>query len=381
MVQTIHMSIALTGAIVFDGDTFLERCAVVIDRGRIVAVVPDKKLPANTKTIDLKNGYLVPGFIDVQVNGGGGALLNGKPDIETVKRIAASHRKFGTTGMLPTVISDSPAVITSAIEAVTQAVAENFPGILGIHIEGPFLDKARKGAHAARYIRDITTQDIKQITSITCGTVMLTVAPNRVSPKHIRKLSRSGVHVSLGHSDATCDEAIEAVAAGASAFTHLYNAMSQMTGREPGMVGAAMACNAFVGLIADGHHVHAAALRAAIQAKGIDRCMLITDAMPTAADGPASFTLQRRRVARKRGMLTLADGTLAGSNLTMDKAVRFCVQTLGLDLGHILRMASRTPAEFLGRGKDLGHIAPGYLANLVHLDKNLKVKQTWINGK
>jgi N-acetylglucosamine-6-phosphate deacetylase len=373
------MVFSLTGATVFDGDVFLKDAAVMVDGDKIVSV-GSVETGLQGEIVRLNGGFLVPGFIDVQVNGGGGALVNDNPSIDTVRLIASAHRKFGTVGMLPTVITDAPDVISAAIHAVSGAVGENVPGVLGIHIEGPFLDVVRKGAHAARFIRKMTTRDIKDMESAACGIVVTTVAPNCVSPKQIAALVSSGNRVSLGHSDASSVQALTAVRAGATAFTHLYNAMSQMTGREPGMVGAALSCDAYVGLIADGHHVHPDTIRATFRTKGAKRCMLITDAMPTAAGGPASFMLQKRKVTRRRGRLTLADGTLAGSNLTMDEAVRFCVTTVGLELSDALQMASRTPATFLGRGTKLGRIKPGYLASLVHLSDDLHVLQTWING-
>ena len=228
----------------------------------------------------------------------------------------------------------------------------------------------------------MTEADVMQIAGADCGSVMLTLAPNRVSPELIRILTERGILVSLGHSEATAEEAQAALAAGARAFTHLYNAMSQLNGREPGMVGAAlMDAGSFVGLIADGHHVHDLALKLALQVKPRERIMLITDAMPTAAGGPDSFSLQGRRVLRKDGRLELEDGTLAGSDLTMDAALRYCVSKLGVVLAGALRMASLSPARFLQRGHELGRIAPGYLASLVHLGEDLNVLQTWIDGK
>lgn len=376
------MAFALSGARIFTGDSFLDGHAVVIEGSRIAGVVPE----AEARGLDqrhLEGGLLAPGFIDVQVNGGGGALLNGEPTSETVRQIARSHRRFGTVGLLPTVITDAPSVIRAAVGSVVQAMAEGEPGVLGIHIEGPFLDIARKGAHAARFIREMEEEDVAEFLGFAqrCP-VMLTLAPNRVTPAQVKALSEGGVLVSLGHSDATVAEARQALAAGASAFTHLYNAMSQLTGREPGMVGAALSdTSSFVGLIADGHHVHEAALRVAIGAASPSRLMLVTDAMPTAAGGPDSFTLQARVVTRNNGRLELSDGTLAGSDLTMDQAVRYCVGTLGTGLAEALRMASLNPAHFLRRGDELGRIRTGHLASLVHLGDDLHVQQTWINGQ
>lgn len=376
------MAFALTGARVFDGERINDGLAVVIEGGCIVDVVANENLSMGIKRHNLDGGLLVPGFIDVQVNGGGGGLLNDNPTIDTVRRIAESHRKFGTTGLLPTVITDAPDVLSKAIAAVKAARAENVPGILGIHIEGPFLDKERRGAHALRFIREMTEADVTQITAIDCGSVMLTLAPNRVAPTLIKSLAANGVFVSLGHSEASLAEVTNALASGARAFTHIFNAMSQMNGRDPGMVGAALADpHSFCGLIADGYHVHDAAMRVALAAKPKDRMMLITDAMPTAAGGPDSFELQGRAVQRVNGKLLLADGTLAGSNLTMDEALRYCVERLGVVLEDALQMASLNPAAFLGRDRELGRIKPGYLASLVHLDDGLHVLETWIDGR
>ncbi|WP_421693563.1 N-acetylglucosamine-6-phosphate deacetylase [Aestuariivirga sp.] len=375
------MAYALTGARIFTGEHWLDDHAVIIDGAHIADVVPHAETAAHERR-DLGGGLLAPGFIDVQVNGGGGALLNGNPSVETVRTIARAHRRFGTVGLLPTVITDAPVVISSAVESVSRAMAEGEPGVLGIHIEGPFLDVARKGAHAARFIREMEEMDADEIIRFAARCpVMLTLAPNRVKPALVQRLAQAGVLVSLGHSDGTYAEAQLALAAGAAAFTHLYNAMSQMNGREPGMVGAALADpNSYVGLIADGHHVHEAALCVALAAKDLSRMMLITDAMPTAAGGPDRFMLQGREVTRRNGRLELSDGTLAGSDLTMDAAVRHCVQALGLDLATALRLASLNPARFFRRAHELGRIAPGFLASLVHLDQELNVTQTWING-
>ena len=376
------MAFALTGARVFDGERINDGLAVVIEGACIVDVVANENLSMGIKRHNLDGGLLVPGFIDVQVNGGGGALLNDNPTIDTVRRIAESHRKFGTTGLLPTVITDAPDVLSKAIAAVKAARAESVPGILGIHIEGPFLDKERRGAHALRFIREMTEADVTQITAIDCGSVMLTLAPNRVAPTLIKSLAANGVFVSLGHSEASLAEVTNALASGARAFTHIFNAMSQMNGRDPGMVGAALADpHSFCGLIADGYHVHDAAMRVALAAKPKGHMMLITDAMPTAAGGPDSFKLQGRAVQRVNGKLLLADGTLAGSNLTMDEALRYCVERLGVVLEDALQMASLNPAAFLGRDRELGRIKPGYLASLVHLDDGLHVLETWIDGR
>ncbi len=375
------MVFALAGARMFDGTTFHDGMAVIVDGKRVSDVVPEASVSASIPSKQLDGGVLAPGFIDVQVNGGGGALMNDNPTVDVVQRIAKAHRHFGTTGLLPTVITDAAAVTTAAINAVREARAGGVPGVLGIHVEGPFLDVQRKGAHDAAFIRILTNQDIQFLADADCGTLMLTLAPNRVSPAQIAALVNAGIIVSLGHSESNFETVMAALAAGAAGFTHLFNAMSQMTGREPGMVGAALSdAGSHIGIIADGHHVHDMSLKLAMFATSPDRFMLITDAMPSAAGGPDHFELQGRAVTRVQDRLVLDDGTLAGSNLTMDVALRYCVNTLGVDLGTALRMASTNPARFLGLQDQLGRIVPGALASLVHLDKDLNVMQTWIEG-
>lgn len=372
--------IVLSGARIFDGEHLLDDHAVVVEGARIAAIVPHSERPDDAVR-DLGGGLLAPGYIDVQVNGGGGVLFNDDPTPEGIARIAAAHRNHGTIGLLPTLVTDTPQVTAAAI-AATREARRLTPAALGIHLEGPFLDPRRKGAHELSYIRSLERDDVATIAKANCGAVMLTLAPNRVGTESIAELARHGVLVSLGHSDASYDEARSAVEAGARAFTHLFNAMSAPTGREPGMVGAALDLDeAFVGLIADGHHVHEANLRIALAAKRRDRFMLITDAMPPAAGGSDHFELQGRRVTCADGCLRLDDGTLAGSVLTMDEAVRYAVNVVRLPLVDALAMASRVPATFLRRDTELGRIAPGYLASLVHLDDELRVLETWIEGR
>jgi N-acetylglucosamine-6-phosphate deacetylase len=372
--------IVLSGARIFDGEKFLDDHAVIVEGERIAAIVPYAQRPQGVAG-DLAGGLLAPGYVDVQVNGGGGVLFNEDPTPEGIARIAAAHRRYGTVGLLPTLVTDAPQVMAAAITAVREA-RRRTPATLGVHLEGPFIDPRRRGAHDLKYVRDLAPDDIATISSAECGAVMLTLAPNRVGLESIAELVRRGVLVSLGHSEASYEEARAAIEAGARAFTHLFNAMSAPAGRQPGMVGAALdLADAFVGIIADGHHVHEANLRIALAAKRLDRFMLISDAMPPAAGGPDHFDLQGRPVTRADGCLRLDDGTLAGSVLTMDEAVRYAVNVLGLDLGDALAMASRVPATFLRRDSDLGRIAPGYLASLVHLDDELRVCETWIEGR
>ena len=375
------MRFALSGARVFDGEAFHDRAAVVVEGSHIVDLLALEKVPPTIERRALDGGLLVPGFIDVQVNGGGGALLNQTPSVAGVRTIADAHRRFGTTGLLPTVITDALNITKAAIQAVREARQQGVAEVLGIHIEGPFLDIVRKGAHDQQFIRPISDSDVALLAEAHCGSVMLTVAPNKVPPGIVAMLAEAGIRVSLGHSDAGYAEVRAALDAGATSFTHLFNAMSQLSGREPGMVGTALADNkSFIGIIADGHHVHDESLKLALACTSPERFMLITDAMPPAAGGPDDFVLQGRRVSRVNGRLQLPDGTLAGSNLTMDEALRHAVNKLGISLPHALQMASRNPARFLGRG-DLGVIRAGALASLVHLSDNLEVLNTWVEGQ
>lgn len=373
---------ALKGARLFDGEAFHNHRAVVVADGRIERILPSEQLDHDIPVSDLAGGVLAPGFIDAQVNGGGGALLNDRPSVGVIRRMSEAFRAYGTTSMLPTVITDTPEVIRQAADAVAAARRQGVPGIMGIHIEGPFLDPRRAGAHPPQYIRAITPEDIAWLKGLDCGIVLLTVAPSHVSPEIIGSLTEAGIIVALGHSDANATEAQAALAAGARGFTHLFNAMSQLQNREPGMVGAALAdASSYCGIIADGHHVHPLVLKLTLKMKPSGSLFLVTDAMPPAAGGPPRFALQGREVIARNGRLELKDGTLAGSILTMDEAVRFCVAILGLDLAEALRMAALYPARFLKVDGDLGRIVPGHRANFVHLTDALAVTRTWIDGE
>jgi N-acetylglucosamine-6-phosphate deacetylase len=375
---------AMTASQVFDGERMREQAIVVIDGPRIIDVLDRRVVGSQLPFRDLGGGILAPGFIDLQVNGGGGVLFNDTPTVEGAMAIAAAHRRFGTTSLLPTVITDAPEVMQAAAAAVSQAIKQRAPGIIGIHIEGPYIDVNRKGAHDARFIRKPTEQDVAWLCGLECGHVLVTVAPNCVSPDVIGQLYDADVIVSLGHSDANADQAIAALAAGATGFTHLFNAMSQMTGRAPGMVGTALADpDPCCGIIADGHHVDPITLRTAIRAfatKPHAFLYFVSDAMPSAAGGPPRFELQGRPVEVVKGRLQLADGTLAGANITMLDAVRYGIAQLDLSLEESLRMASLRPAQYIGRGHTLGRVKAGTSANLVHLSDTLDVLETWIDG-
>lgn len=373
----------LRDARLFDGERFLEDHAVVLENDRIAAVIPAHSVDPNAASEDLGGGILAPGFIDAQVNGGGGVLFNEKPDLEGATAIARTHRRCGTTGLLPTLITDVPEITARAIAAVREAVTRGaVPGVIGLHLEGPFLAPGRKGAHSESLIRKMADEDVEQLLSTGLETLLVTVAPDQVEPRLIRRLVDGGVTVSLGHSNADYDTLCAAVDAGARGVTHLFNAMSPMSHRAPGMVGGALdRGELWCGIIADGHHVHPAVLRAALRAKaGPGRLYLVTDAMPTVGCAEDEFVLNGRRVLRKDGQVTLEDGTLAGSDLDMAQAVRFSIKELALPPSEALRMASLYPAQFLGLEDRFGSLRPGYRADLVLLDDDWRVKRTWIAG-
>jgi len=355
------------GATLFDGVSMLEDSAVVTEAGRIIAVTPVAERPRNGAQIDLGGGVLSPGFVDWQVNGGGGVLFNAEPTPQAIQKIAAAHRKFGTTAILPTLITDAPAVLTEGLKAARAAQTQTRSS-LGIHVEGPFIDANRKGAHRADFIRPMLQSDVAALINAKSGSMVVTLAPNKVSAAHIQALSASGIVVSLGHSEASAEEAEAGFAAGARAVTHLFNAMSQMQGRSPGLTGAALARTDIIcGLIADGLHVHATALRAAIGAKGPRRIALVSDAMPPAAGGRDYFDLQGRPVSRAGNRLTDETGALAGAAIVMHDAVIYCVATLGIPLKDALTMATSTPARLLGLEREVGALAIGARADLIHL--------------
>jgi N-acetylglucosamine-6-phosphate deacetylase len=371
----------INGRIVAQG-RILTAHAVVIEDGWIADIVTDEDSSLKGLVVhDLKRMLLLPGFIDTQVNGGGGVLFNDDPSIETIRRIAAAHRKFGTTGFLPTLISDDLAKVKRAIEAVAAAVKEGVPGVLGIHIEGPFLSPARKGVHDAAKFRTLDEEAFALVTSLKTAKTLVTLAPEMTTPEMIARLAGADVIVAAGHTNASYDKMREALACGVTGFTHLFNAMSQLTGREPGVVGAALSdAGSYCGVIVDGRHVHPDVLKLALKCKPHDRFMLVTDAWSNVGTDLTTFKLQGATITIKDGVCMDENGTLAGSAIDMSRAVRNAVDLLGLDLHGAVTMASRAPASFLGLGDRYGEIAKGLRANFVAADDAMTVRETWIDG-
>ena len=376
------MTTALVNGRVLGDAGFLEGKAVLLDGGGIAAVVDegDARL-RDADRVDLDGGWLLPGFLDAQVHGGGGVLLNNTPTVEGIATIARAHRRFGTTGLLPTLISDRIETMRAAIAAVREAIAQGVPGVLGIHLEGPYLAPARKGTHDASVFRVPDADEIALATSLDNGVTLLTLAPERVPAAALRELVARGAIVAAGHTAGTHADIRAGLAAGVRGFTHLYNAMTPMTGREPGVVGAALEDpHSWCGIIVDGVHVHPASLRVALAAKPRGKLFLVTAAMPMVGAARPSFERYGETITAVDGVVRNAAGALAGSALDMAGAVRNCVHLLDLPLAEAARMASRYPAQFLGLDARRGRIAPGCAADLVLLDEALEVRATWIAG-
>lgn len=377
------MTTALTHARVLTDAGWRHDLAVLIEGEQIAGLLPmtDPRL-RDIPLQDLDNAMLVPGFIDVQVNGGGGVLFNDAPTVETIRRIGAGHRRYGTTGFLPTLISDDIDVMRAALAAVEQALSEGVPGVLGIHLEGPYLAPARKGVHDLKYFHAPGSAEIELLCAPRRGVRLLTLAPDQVPQESISELAAAGLVICAGHTAADYATTRAALAAGVRGFTHLFNAMTPFGSREPGVVGAALEdADSWCGLIVDGVHVHPASLRVAIAAKPRGKMLLVTDAMPPVGSDSPDYVLNGETITVRDGVCQTAAGVLAGSALDMASAVRNAVQLLGLPLEEAARMASTYPAEFLGMGDTLGRIAAGYQADLIVLDDDYRVVQSWIAGR
>ena len=375
---------ALTGARIFDGDLWHEDSALLIADGKVAAIAPLRDVPSDARAVPMDGLSLVPGFIDLQVNGGGGVLLNEQPDVEGIRTICAAHARFGTTGLLPTLITDTVEVTTRTIAAGLAARQAQVPGFLGLHLEGPHLSVARKGAHDPNLIRPMEDADLARTVEARKGldALLMTLAPENATSDQIAALHAAGVTVSLGHSDCSYRTAAAAVSAGASMMTHLFNAMSPLGHREPGMVGAALDLgHVNAGLIADGFHVDPASIGVALRAKrGPGRIFLVTDAMSTIGTAMTRFFLIGREIFREGGRLTLADGTLAGADIDMASCIRFMRDHAGIDLEEALRMASLYPAEAIGMTGRKGRLTHGHDADFAVIDGDVNVVSTWIAG-
>lgn len=376
----MNQRLALVGSRIFDGSEFRDGAALLVDNGRIGGIANIDSIPFGYSRVQLRDGFLAPGFVDLQVNGGGGVLFNDDLSPEAIAAICAAHLRFGTTAILPTLITDVEEKTGAAIAAVKAA--KQTAGCIGLHLEGPHLSMARQGAHDPQLIRPMTANDLLRLTRANLPTLLTTVAPESVTNAQISKLVMAGIIVSLGHSDCDCDLALTAVESGATAVTHLFNTMSGLSHRQPGMVGAALNDGRlWAGLIADGIHVDPVAIKIALRAKqGPGRIFLVSDSMSNIGTSMTKFLLAGRWVHLEGQRLVRANGTLAGANLTMIGAVRFMVEQIGIDLAEALRMASYYPAKVIGREKDFGCFATGTRADILHLSEELELINVWQNG-
>lgn len=372
---------AVAADVVFDGEKKHDDLAVVIEGQQIAALTPRSDLPSSIEVYNVPQGaWLAPGFIDIQVNGGGDVLFNADPTPAALTKIAQAHRKFGVTSFLPTLITDCDEAMAAALGAVSAVMARE-PGILGIHLEGPFLSPQKPGVHRREFIRRPQYHHRQMLGSFRTGVLLVTLAPEEAPDGFIAELVAAGAKVSLGHSMATYEQTRAAMAEGLTGFTHLFNAMRPLSAREPGPVAAALESPlAYYGMIVDGEHVAPAMLGLAM--RGVGRPMLVSDAMPPVGGMKAEFDLLGAPITVRDGSCRTQEGALAGSSIEMASAVRNCVRLLGLPLERVLRCASRHPAEFLGLGRSLGRLAPGYRADMAAFDPtDISVSNAWVAGE
>jgi N-acetylglucosamine-6-phosphate deacetylase len=373
----------LRGARVLTEAGLLDDVALLIENEIILDILPAQTVTDAAVAQDAlpEGAILAPGFIDVQANGGGGFLFNETPTIEAACAIAAAHRRFGTTSLLPTVITDRREVMEQAAAAARTARFIPNSGVAGVHLEGPFISPKRPGVHSAALIRRMDASDAAWLSALGTATpLLLTLAPEEVEDRFLEQMATAGVVVSAGHTAADAERVAAVLSRGVRGFTHLYNAMPPIAGREPGPVGAALLDDtAWCGLIVDGVHVHATSLRLALAARPESRMILVTDAMSVLGTPAETFALYGATILRRNGRLEREDGTLAGADLDMAAAVRNSVSLLGLGIERALRMASTYPADFM-RFVDRGRIVPGLRADLVCLTDSLEVLGTWVGG-
>ena len=373
---------ALVGAALHTPEGIVSGRALLLAEGAIRDIVAEDAIPADARVTRLAGGTLAAGFIDLQVNGGGGAMFNDAPTAATIAAIGRAHRARGTTGFLPTFVSGPRAAMARAVAAVREAMDAGEPGVLGIHFEGPHINPARRGAHDGRQIRPPAEGDIALLASLGAGRTLVTLAPECVAPADIAALAARGVIVAAGHSEADAGTIDRAAAQGLTGVTHLFNAMGPLGHREPGAAGAALTRDSLAcGIIADGAHVCWEVLRLAWRAKPRGTLFLVSDAMaPVGAPDTETVRIGDETARIVDGCLRLADGRLAGSLLDMGEAVRNCVVHAGIPLEDALAMAAAWPADFLGVGEERGRLAPGLRADLVWLGNDLRVRATWIGG-
>ncbi|WP_114010757.1 N-acetylglucosamine-6-phosphate deacetylase [Cohaesibacter intestini] len=377
-------SVAYSAKHLFDGEHFHDDVALLVRNGSVAGLASLSDVPDGYALHDHVSDLLVPGFVDLQVNGGGGALLNDTPTKDAIETICSANARFGTTSVLPTLITDAPEVRDAVLAAGAEAKRAKVPGFLGLHLEGPHLSRSRKGAHVEDFIRPMDDADLAALTKAvgTFGQAMTTVAPENVTLDQVKALVAAGWKVSVGHTDCKAADAKAYFEAGASMVTHLFNAMSQMGNREPGVVGAALTSDTvWCGLIADCVHVDPLSMAIALRAKqGAGRIFFVTDAMSPTGTDATEFILGGRTIYRRDGRLTLADGTLAGADIDMLSMIKLAHERLSLSLADVLKMASLYPSQAIGAANK-GHLRTGADADFVLMGADLSLHSTWIGGQ
>ena len=375
------MKQALIGAQLFSGKEFFDNRALLIDGENIIDIINEHDIPKNFEIQKLNGGILSPGFIDLQVNGGGGKLFNNSPDKESLNTIIEAHQHFGTTSIMPTVISDSLNVLKRCTTTISEEI-ENNKSLLGVHIEGPFFNVKYRGVHQKQYINTINSDYLNLFENLKDFPVMLTLAPECISTKQLKHLKSLGFKILAGHTDASYDQLEEAIKYGLDGFTHLFNAMGQISAREPGVVGSALTFdNATASVIVDLHHVHPSLIQMAYKQKPQGKLFFVSDSMATIHHGEPSFELYDEIVSESKGRIINSEGKLAGSSITQIDAIKNAYQSCNIPLNEALAMASRYPAEYLGVANYLGSLKSGYRADLTHFDLDFQVQNVWVAGK
>ena len=375
------MKQAITGSKLFNGKKFIEHKALLIDDQHIAGIVNEDAIPTNYQVQKLDGGILSPGFIDLQVNGGGGKLFNNSPDKESLNTIISAHQYFGTTSIMPTVISDSLNILQKCTDTISNEINNNH-SLLGIHIEGPFFNVKYRGVHQKQYINTINASYLNLFETLNKFPVMLTLAPECISIKQLKHLKSLGFKILAGHTDANYDQLEEAVKYGLDGFTHLFNAMGQISAREPGVVGSALDFDeTSASIIVDLHHVHPSLINLSFKQKPIGRLFFVSDSMATINHGEPSFELYDEVVSESNGRIINSEGKLAGSSITQIDAIKNAYQKCSIPLENAISMATLYPAEYLGVSDYIGQLKKGYRADLAHFDSNFHVQNVWLAGK
>jgi len=375
--------ISLNNGIIFTGEQRLINHSVLVDSGIIIDIIPSNNRLSHAEHLDLNGQILCPGFIDLQQNGGGGVMFNTSPTKQTLIHMHKTNLKTGTTSFLPTLISDSDEVIHEGINACKEYMSSYSNHVLGMHLEGPYTNPDKRGIHPLEQLRHPSNKMIEWLSKQTPWLKKITLAPEMNKPEHIMALAKSGIIISIGHTAASYDEAKLAFSHGVTFATHLYNAMSPISGaRSPGTVGAILdSNNVYAGIIADGHHVHWANVKIAKKSLG-DRLCLVTDATAgaSAPKNLTQFDFCGSTIYVKNGRCLDDQGTLGGSALTMNEAVKLLIENANISLEEALRMSSLYPAKAIGISNYLGYIKPGFVANLIVMDQDYKVSASVVNG-